>query len=121
MRDKQAITQALIRQYPESQRPGLEWAMKTWWRNMKPQGGMRLSIHGFMAMQRMQVEHYNFMIDLDQVRPKLLVMLDQRLQDPYYLQVDKREPCVKFYGSKEAFMANLYGDLEKFLENYTDK
>jgi len=50
-----------------------------------------------------------------------LVMLDQRLQDPYFLQVDKREPCVKFYGSKEAFMANLYGDLEKFLENYTDK
>ena len=120
MRDKQAITQALIRQYPESERPVLEWAMKTWWRNMKPQGGMRLSVHGFMAMQRMQVEHYNFMIDLDQVRPKLLVMLDQRLQDPYFLQVDKREPCIKFYSSKEAFMANLYGDLEKFLENYQD-
>jgi hypothetical protein len=67
----------------------------------------------------MAVEHYEFAIKPEQVRPKLLVMLDQRLQDPYYLQVDKREPCVKFYGSKEAFMANLYGDLEKFLENYT--
>ena len=71
MRGKRAITEALIRQYPES------------------------------------------------LRPKLLVMLDQRLQDPYYLNVDRRNSSIKFYGSKEAFLANLYGDLEQFLENYT--
>jgi hypothetical protein len=119
MRDKRAITEALIRQYPESQRPGLDWAMQTWWRNPKLKAGMRLSSHGYIAMQRMAVEHYEFAIKPEQVRPKLLVMLDQRLQDPYYLNADRRNPSIKFYGSKEAFLANLYGDLEQFLENYT--
>lgn len=118
MRDKHAITQALIQQYPESQRPGIEWAMKTWWRNQRPDGGMRLTAHGFMVMQRMQVQHYDFRIEVDQIRSRLLVLLDQRLQAPYYLLADRRESCVKFYGSKEAFLVNLYGDLEQFLENY---
>ena len=55
----------------------------------------------------------------EQIRPKLLVQLDQRLQDPYYLNIDRKNPSIKFYGSKEAFLANLYGDLNQFLENYT--
>ena len=96
MRNKQAITEALIGQYPESQRPGLDW-----------------------AMQQRNIEHYNFDIRLEQVRPKLLVQLDQRLQDPYYLNLDRKNPNIKFYGSKEAFLANLYGDLDRFLEHYT--
>ena len=119
MRNKQAITEALIRQYPESQRPGLDWAMQTWWRNSRQGAGMRLSPHGYIAMQRMNIEHYNFDIRLEQIRPKLLITLDQRLQDPYYLNLDRKNPNIKFYGSKEAFLANLYGDLDRFLEHYT--
>ena len=120
MRDKLAITQAVIAQLKPDDRPGINTAMRDWWQNIRDGSGLRLTAEGYATMKQLGVESYHFDINPDKLTPRLLVMLDQRLQDPYYLQVDKREPCVKFYGSKEAFMANLYGDLEKFLENYQD-
>jgi hypothetical protein len=38
---------------------------------------------------------------------------------PYYIVATKGVPkAVVFFDSKEAVLANLYGDLEKFLDNY---
>lgn len=116
MRNKTAVTQALIRQITDNNKPGIDWAIQHWWQN--PRGGMRLTARGQLAMQNLGIKSYQFDIKPDQIKPKLLVMLDQRLQDPYYLLLDRRRPYICFYGSKEALMANLFGDLERFLENY---
>ena len=46
--------------------------------------------------------------------------LDRKLEQPYYIVTKKGEPvAILFFGSKEAMMANLYGDLDKFLDNYS--
>jgi len=48
-----------------------------------------------------------------------ILKLDRRLQMPYYIEVNKKIPKnIIFFGAKEAMMAQLYGDLNKFLSNY---
>lgn len=118
MRDKLAITQALIAQIPPDNRPGINHAMQTWWRNIRQGSGLRLTVAGHKTMKQLAVESYHFDINPEQLTPRLLVMLDQRLQDPYFLMADRRKPWIEFYGSQEALLANLYGDLSKFLDNY---
>jgi hypothetical protein len=53
-------------------------------------------------------------------RLKELLLLDQRLEYPYWLG-GKRGICISFFGSKEAMLAQLYGDLSKFLSNYNTR
>jgi hypothetical protein len=49
----------------------------------------------------------------------MILSLDRKLQMPYYIVATKGIPkSVVFFDSKEAVLANLYGDLEKFLDNY---
>jgi hypothetical protein len=46
--------------------------------------------------------------------------MDRRLQQPYYIVTKKMIPVkIIFFGSKEAMIANLYGDIKKFIDNYT--
>ena len=118
MRDKLALTQAIISQLPPDDRPGIRSAMRDWWQNTRPGAGMRLTPAGHAVMQQLAIESYRFDIQPDQVVPRLLIQLDQRLQDPYFLKADRRRPWIEFYGSREALLANLYGDLSRFLENY---
>jgi hypothetical protein len=80
---------------------------------------MRLTPEGHAVMKQLAVESYHFDIQPDQLVPRLLIQLDQRLQDPYFLKADRRRPWIEFYGSREALLANLYGDLSRFLDNYT--
>jgi hypothetical protein len=49
----------------------------------------------------------------------MLLNLDRKLQLPYYIVVKKKLPVkIVMFGSKEAMLARLYGNLDKFLENY---
>jgi hypothetical protein len=119
MRDKLAITQALIAQLRPDDRPGINSALRDWWQNIRSESGLRLSASGYLVMKQLGVESYHFDIRPDQLTSRLLVQLDQRLHDPYFLKADRRKPWIEFYGSREALLANLYGDLSKFLENYS--
>jgi hypothetical protein len=49
----------------------------------------------------------------------MLLDLDHKLKHPYYLHIYKHNVDLIFFDSKEAMLANLYGDLKKFLDNYT--
>ena len=118
MRNKEVITRALLNQISADKRPGIEWALKNWWVNPRMNSGMRLSLDGQMLMQKLSIESWKFSIDKNKLRPKLLLLLDQRLQDPYYLITNRNNPSIEFYGSKEVSLLNLYGDLDRFLENY---
>ena len=119
MRDKLAITQAVIAQLKPDDRPGIQSAMRDWWQNIRDGSGLRLTAEGYAVMKQLGVESYHFDINPDKLTPRLLVMLDQRLHDPYFLKADRRRPWIEFYGSREALLANLYGDLSRFLENYS--
>ena len=49
----------------------------------------------------------------------MILDLDRKIQTPYYIHAVKGIPKkVVFFGSKEAVMIKLYGDLKKYLDNY---
>jgi hypothetical protein len=118
MRNKNEFTSLLLNQLPQDERINSELARITWWKNIRNESGLRLTPEGRRIMKLLDIESYIFKITADRINQRILLLLDQRLQDPYFIFTDKRFPSIEFYGSKEALLVNLYGDLEKFLESY---
>jgi hypothetical protein len=48
---------------------------------------------------------------------RVILDLDRKLEWPYYLDFDarKKRARIVFFGSREAMMASIYGDIEKWL------
>lgn len=120
MRDKEELTRRLVNQLP----PGswtYDQARITWWYNFRDGGGMRLTKQGYDAfVDELAIEHYEFDIPTtSKFTYGTILALDNRLQSPYYLVRDKGKFVkIVFFGSKEAVLVNLYGNIEKFLNNY---
>jgi hypothetical protein len=121
MRDKRKLTEELIALLPEEDRIGLKFAMSAWWFNLRRNGGMRLTSVGYSDLSKdLELEHYSYSIDDPHVFNKQLILkLDRKMQMPYYIDTVKGIPKqIIFFGSKEALMVNLYGNLPQFLDNY---
>lgn len=120
MRNKQALTKTLVDQLDPEFGITVEEASRTWWANPRNQGGMRLTKEGYNAfIQLLQIDHYNYNIDPHDLNSKILIEMDRRLQQPYFIVSKKKIPVqIVFFGSKEAMMANLYGNIKKFIDNY---
>jgi hypothetical protein len=121
MRDKQALTRELILHLPEAHGMSFNHAMSRWWFNLRKSGGMRLTGLGYHDFVKyLDLEHHNFVIqDPTTFRQQTILDLDRKLQTPYYVSAHKGIPQqIIFFGSKEAVMANLYGNLNQFLSNY---
>lgn len=120
MRDKLKLTQAIINQLPEGHGMDVETAMKVWWYNIRAGGGLRLTDLGYFTFKKVvDLESYSMEIDWETFDRTTILKLDRKLQMPYYIDVKKKIPKqVVFFGSKEAMMARLYGNLNKFLDNY---
>ena len=119
-RDKSKLTQALVANLPVEFAESVEVARRTWWANIRKTGGMRLTEHGFYVFSRvLDLAHYELEIKPTPGNRRIVLTLDRKLQSPYYIRIDKRIPVsVYMFGSREAVVAQLYGDLEKFLVNY---
>ena len=120
MRDKIELTRQLVTQLPPD-----SWTVTqariTWWYNFRDGGGLRLTKAGYDAfVNELDIECYEFSIPgTAKFTYGTILALDQRLQTPYYLMRDRgRFVKIVFFGSKEAVLVNLYGDIEKFLNNY---
>jgi len=121
VRDKRKLTEELIALLGERDCVDPKSAMTTWWFNIRRNGGMRLTSTGYSALSDdLDLEHYSYNIDNPQVFNKqLMLTLDRKMQMPYYIQAVKGIPKqIVFFGSKEAVMVNLYGNLSQFLDNY---
>ncbi len=121
MRDKQRLTTELVSQLPEHLAVSVDTAMKTWWFNLRKNGGMRLTSTGFDTfVKKLELEHYSYPIDnLMLFNHETILDLDRKMQMPYYIHATKGVPKqIVFFGSKEAVMVNLYGNLQQFLDNY---
>jgi hypothetical protein len=118
MPNKQELTQQLLTQLPADDRPSFEWALKSWWQDLRDDGGLRLSISGYDVFKFLSIEQYEF--DFTKVlSPSLLMILNRKLDCPYYLKAGKT-PKLIIFGSQQAIMYAMYGDLEKFLR-YLDR
>jgi hypothetical protein len=121
VRDKRSLTKKLLDLLPEDQRISLDSAVPLWWFNIRNNGGMRLTATGYDVMvNKLDIEHYSYAIADPMIFNKhLMLKLDRKMQMPYYIHAVKGIPKkVVFFGSREAVMVNLYGNLEQFLDNY---
>lgn len=121
MRDKQLLTQQLVEQLPGPNKVSVETARTTWWFNLRPNGGLRLTAHGFKVLtEQLDIKFYPYQIPEDVIfNQHTILKLDRALQNPYYIVTKKNFPvALLFFGSKEAMLINLYGSLDKFLDNY---
>lgn len=117
------IIQRLMPQVPLEYQQSTDHAMKTWWANIRRDGGMRLTDLGYEIMHDvLKLESWE--LDLrDRERTiftkRLIVDLDRKLEWPYYIEVSvkKKRRRIVFFGSREAMMATMYGDLERWLAN----
>lgn len=121
MRKKRELTQQLISQLPQDQQGSLDDAMRTWWYNLRESGGYRLTSLGYTIFTEfLKLECYSHRLQDNPIRDlKILLKLDRCLQSPYYLVKKKGVViAIDFFSSKEAVLASLYGDVDKFLTNY---
>jgi hypothetical protein len=119
------IVQRLLVDIPDALREPEDRAMKTWWANIRPQGGLRLTEHGYRIMHEvLQLESWQ--MDLlgqdpsqSRITKKIILDLDRKMTWPYYLDFNarKKRRRIVFFGSREAMMATMYGDLERWLSS----
>jgi hypothetical protein len=92
----------------------------TIWRNRRNDGGFRLTNKGYeLFSEHLELEHHTIDLNVPSVSIKMLLDLDHKLKHPYYLHLYKNNVDLILFDSKEAMLANLYGDMKKFLDNYT--
>ena len=83
---------------------------------------MRLTQEGFDVLaKQLNIECYEFDVPTkNKLTQRTILELDRRLQMPYYIKRQSQGVCkLVFFGSREAVLANLYGDLNQFLQNYS--
>lgn len=120
MRDKLKLTEQLVAQLPENTTT-VEMAQHSWWFNLRPGGGMRLTALGYKVLsEQIGLKFYPYKIPDEMLfTQQTIIDLDRKLQSPYYIVTKKSFPIdIIFFSSKEAMLVNLYGDLYKFLDNY---
>jgi hypothetical protein len=120
VRDKVQLTKTIISHLPQGHDMDFDIAMKTWWYNIRASGGLRLTELGYFTFKKvMNLESYCMEINWETFDRMTVLQLDRKLQMPYYIAVKKKLPeKIVMFGSREAMLARLYGDLDKFLENY---
>ena len=121
MRDKLQLTKNLVAELPEEGRDSINHCMVAWWFNIRRTGGMRLTSIGYQTFtEDLKLENYSYNIDDPlSINQQTILKLDRKMQMPYYIDAVKGIPKkIVFFGSKEAVMVNLYGNLQQFLDNY---
>jgi hypothetical protein len=124
MRDRKLeIITRLRYSIPEALQEPTDQAMITWWANIRDRGGMRLTHHGYQILHDvLGMECWCLDLPIDTkntITKKMILDMDRKLQWPYYIDINprKRHRRVVFFSSREAMMANLYGDLEQWLRS----
>jgi hypothetical protein len=114
MLNKESITQQLIEQFSGDVRPNVDLAVKEWWMNFRDSGGLRLSEPGYTVFNQFDLIRYEHQLNGFVINASFLILLDKKLTCPYYIKTGKNPKLIMF-GSKEAMMLKLYGDIENYL------
>ena len=120
VRDKRKLTEELVKQLDPDLGITLKRAMHTWWFNIRKNGGMRLTGPGYTVfVEQLDLARYEWSIqDPHQFNQHVILALDRKIQMPYYISATKGIPKkIVFFGSQEAVMVNLYGDLGRWLDS----
>lgn len=120
---KLSITLGLLEQIPEDRREPWDQALVTWWANIRPEGGLRLTRHGYEILHDV-LQYESWSLDLtgqanSAINKRVVLDLDRKLEWPYFIDFSPRKKTrrIVFFGSREAMMATMYGDLTRWLSN----
>lgn len=113
MSRRREVTEAILSLMPAASRITVEDAVRTWYRNIRSTGGFRLTELGYQALIEAGIQSWQTEINpKDLTRPGILA-LDRQMQWPYY--IDTRRRRMIMFGSSEAMMITLYGDVRRYL------
>lgn len=115
MLSKLDYTRQILKQLPANEQLPEEDALSLWWQDIRPDGGLRLSPEGCVVFKRLGIDSYEFEIPVNTpARANTLLILSNKLTCPYYIAMGKK-PKLVLYGSKEATLYSLYGDINRFI------
>jgi hypothetical protein len=120
MRDKFKLTKQVYHHLEFKDELTIEDLYNLIWKNIRSDGGFRLTMRGYELLSKyLDLESYTVILDIKEfIGVGMLLKLDRKLQHPYYIEVKKGYINLILFNDKEAMLANLYGDLSKFLDNY---
>lgn len=115
MLSKLDYTRQILKQLPADKQPTEDDALSSWWQDIRPDGGLRLSAEGCVVFKRLGITSYEFEVPPSTpARANTLLILSNKLTCPYYIVLGKK-PKLVLFGSKEATLYSLYGDINRFI------
>lgn len=113
---KEQITRKILQSFPKEITMTVDQALQAWWMNFRDGGGMRLTQAGFDTLSASDFETYCFDVPHGFVlsSPRHLLILDKKLDCPYFIKLGKKSQIVLF-GSRQAVMLAMYGDLTQWM------
>ena len=113
MTRRREITQHILDLLPAGPDRDIEYAMRHWYRNIRTSGGFRLTDQGYDALIHAGIQGWQVEIRPGDLTRSGILALDRQMQWPYYIDVRGRRMIL--FGSSEAMMLTLYGDLSRYL------
>jgi hypothetical protein len=124
IRDKRIITQTILDELPFQKDDGeLEKSLKRWWKNIREDGGLRLTNDGDNAFRLAGLEYWDYQVTQNEMNKVFSLSgaleLDHYLPCPYYLHYNKIEKTIslRLYDSRVAMMIQLHGSVIEYLNS----
>lgn len=115
MKNKKTLTQQL---YSRLSNPAyaLDHAQSLWWCNVRATGGLRLTQEGWRVFKKeLDLESYSINLAKSEITKQFILALDRKLTAPYFIERDR----IHLFGSREAVMALLHGNMSGYLASLT--
>ena len=117
--DKQEITKKILSVLDYVDINDFDTAMKTWWVNIRNNGGLSLTTVGDHMFTLANIDYHDISTDKSYINGniKYLLMLDRKMPCPYYLHHINKKIFVRIYDSRVVLLITLQGGIERFLKN----
>ena len=113
MTRRREVTQTILALMPDAGYRTVDDAVRHWYRNIRSTGGFRLTELGYQALIQAGIQSWQTNIRLQDLTRAGILALDRQMQWPYY--IDTRGRRMIMFGSSEAMMITLYGDVRRYL------
>lgn len=117
MPSKLEITEKLVGMLESSPALTVDQAMVLWWANLRDNGGLRLTELGLQTFtEELDLESYTVEVPKEVLADKRTILnMDRKISCPYFL--DRKRKIMTFFGSRDAMMATLYGNVASWLRS----
>ena len=88
-------------------------AQRQWFYDIRRKGGMRLTKIGFDALTKSGLQSWQVPVDKTALTKKNILEMNRRIGWPYYITT--KPFALVLFSDRDAVLANLYGDIEKWL------